>query len=103
MIKAVSNTNRPVPRRRQFVIVSILQIILAGVLTLMWFTVSPVSCHHHSGDIKNSRVFLLSPLPVLRFDPKIERTNLKWTIKVKSVSMVDRAGGLVCSGVEWLY
>ena len=62
MIKAVSNTNSPVPRRRQFVIVSILQIILAGVvLALVWLTLSPVFCHHYSVDIKKkARVFLLS-------------------------------------------
>ena len=72
MIKAVSNTNRPVPRRRQFVIVSILQIILAGVLALVVFTVSPVFCHHHSVHIKKSPQFFFFS-PVVRFEPLIER------------------------------
>ena len=32
---------------------------------------------------------------MVRFDLLIERTNLKWTIKVKSVSIVGGAGGVV--------
>ena len=31
----------------------------------------------------------------MRFDLLIKRTNLKWTIKVKSVSIVGGAGGVV--------